>query len=380
MKRTAKIILSLLAVLWLTAFHVGVTVFAESDIDESDLAVQLEADRAGDGLSYEAADFLSENNITPDSTEGIMKLSPKTVIAYMWEKLKNSAAAPLKLMGTVLAVVILAGTSYAAADTVSTPGGLKICRTVTVLAAVTVITPKMEGCINSVIITLSSGGDFMLSYVPVFAGICAASGNAGASAAYSGILLAAAEFAVRAAEKIIMPAASVCMAMHIIDAIDPIFSLSSLAGLIKKWCSLLMGFMMTVFTGLLSLQSLVGTAADTVGIKAAKFMVSNFVPVVGGAVAEAYSTMRSGLGMLKGAAGAFGIIALLTVLLPPVLETFCMYLVMSVGQAAAELFGQRELAGLFGGAASVLSITAAVIACFGVLFIVSTLIMMAISG
>ncbi|MDE6592385.1 MAG: stage III sporulation protein AE [Oscillospiraceae bacterium] len=373
MKRMVKYIFPLFAALGMI-FLSGAQVYGA----ENDLAAEFGADRAGDGLSYEAADFLAENNITPDSTEGVMALSPKTVIAYMWEKLKNSAVAPLKLAGMVFAIVIMSGASYAAADAVNTPGGLKICRTVTVLTAVTIVIPKMESCINSVTTTLSSGGDFMLSYVPVFAGICAASGNVGASAAYSGILLAAAEFAVRAAEKIIMPAASICMAMHIIDAVNPDFSLSSLTGLIKKWCSLLMGFMMTIFTGLLSLQSLVGTAADTVGIKAAKFMVSNFVPVVGGAVAEAYSTMRSGLGMLKGAAGAFGIIALLTVLLPPVLETFCMYLVMTAGQAAAELFGQSELAGFFGGAASVLSITAAVIACFGVLFIVSTLIMMAV--
>lgn len=367
----------------ISAFLAAVLIFCGCGCNafaaDSGLADELGVDRAGDGLSYDAADFLAENNITPDSTEGIMELSPGTVISYMWEKLKNSAAAPMKLAGMIFAVVILAGAAYAAADAVRTEGGMKICRTVTVLTAVTVIAPQMEKCINSVTVTLSAGGDFMLGFVPVFAGVCAASGNMGASAAYSGILLAAAEFAVRAAEKLIMPAVSVCMAMHIIDAVNPDFSLSALTGLIKKWCSLLMGFMMTVFTGLLSLQSLVGAAADTLGIKAAKFMVSNFVPVVGGAVAEAYSTMRSGLSMLKGAAGAFGIIALLVVLLPPILETFCMYLVMTAGQAAAELFGQKELAGLFAGAASVLSITAAVIACFGVLFTVSTLIMMAVS-
>lgn len=54
--------------------------------------------------------------------------------------------------------------------------------------------------------------------------------------------------------------------------------------------------MMTVFTGLLSIQSIVGTSADTLGVKAAKFVVSNFVPIVGSAVADAYTTMRSGLG------------------------------------------------------------------------------------
>lgn len=369
-----KFILMLLAVTaaWLILAP-GTDVFAVSE----GLAEEFDVESAGDGLSYDAADFLRENNISPEDPAGVMELTPGTVMKYMWEKLKNSAAAPLKLAGMIFAAVILSAAANAAGDIAKTGYGMKLCRTVTVLTAAAIVIPKIEGCLASVSSTLSGGGDFMLSFVPVFAGICAASGNMGASAAYSAVILAAAEFAVRLSEKVIMPAVSICMAMHIIDGINPEFSLAAVTEVIKKWCSLLMGFMMTVFTGLLSLQSLVGTAADTVGAKAAKFVVSNFVPVVGGAVADAYSTMRSGLGMLKGAAGAFGVIALLTVLLPPVIETVCMYLAMTAGQAAAEIFGLKELSGFLQGAASVLSLTAAVIACFGVLFTLSTLIMMA---
>ncbi|MGN1105939.1 MAG: stage III sporulation protein AE, partial [Huintestinicola sp.] len=153
--------------------------------------------------------------------------------------------------------------------------------------------------------------------------------------------------------------------------------LSSVTGLMKKITTLFLGFGMTVFTGLLSIQSIVGASADTLGVKAAKFVVSNFVPVVGSAVADAYSTMRSGLGLLRGAAGAFGIIALCVTLLPPVLETLCLYLAMTAGEAAAEMFGVKELGTFFKGAASVLSLTAAVLACFGVMFVISTVILMA---
>ncbi|MBQ5332368.1 MAG: hypothetical protein J6K92_03795, partial [Oscillospiraceae bacterium] len=170
---------------------------------------------------------------------------------------------------------------------------------------------------------------------------------------------------------------SLCMAMNIIDAVNPSFSLSSVTGLMKKLTALLMGFGMTIFTGLLSIQSIVGASADTLGVKAAKFVVSNFVPVVGSAVADAYSTMRSGLGLLRGAAGAFGIIAVCITLLPPILETACLYLAMTAGEAAAEMFGIKELGTFFRGAASVLSLCLAVLACFGVMFVISTVILMA---
>lgn len=368
----------LMIMLWAVFLFVfGVNVGAEEPADISSLAEDYGANDTADSLPYDAAEFLRENNISPDDPEGITSLSPKTVIAYMTEKLKHSAAAPLRLFGTVISVVILAAAGGAAADAVQSGGSEKIYRTVAVLAAVGVTVPSLESCIDTAAQTLVQGSDFLVCYVPVFTGIAAASGNVTASAGYNLTVLLLAQAAVKIASDVLVPVISVCMAMNIIDAVNPSFSLSSITGLLKKWTSLFLGLMMTVFTGLLSIQSIVGTSADTLGVKAAKFVVSNFVPIVGSAVADAYTTMRSGLGLLRGATGAFGIIALCVTLLPPILETLCLYLAMTAGEAAAELFGAKELGRFFGGAASLLAITGAVLACFVVMFVISTVILMA---
>lgn len=369
----------LMIMLWAAFLFVfGTSVGAEEPAaDISSLAEDYGANDTADSLPYDAAEFLRENNISPDDPEGITSLSPRTVIAYMTEKLKHSAAAPLRLFGTVISVVILAAAGGAAADAVQSGGSEKIYRTVAVLAAVGVTVPSLESCIDTAAQTLVQGSDFLVCYVPVFTGIAAASGNVTASAGYNLTVLLLAQSAVKIASDVLVPVISVCMAMNIIDAVNPSFSLSSITGLLKKWTSLFLGLMMTVFTGLLSIQSIVGTSADTLGVKAAKFVVSNFVPIVGSAVADAYTTMRSGLGLLRGATGAFGIIALCVTLLPPILETLCLYLAMTAGEAAAELFGAKELGRFFGGAASLLAMTGAVLACFVVMFVISTVILMA---
>lgn len=354
------------------------TVFSEElPAIESSLAEDYGLSDADDLLTYDAADFLRENSITPDDPTGIVQLSPKTVWKYMFEKLKNSAAAPIKLFGVIMSVVILSAAAGAVSDTVKGQRAAAVFRTVTVLAAVTVIVPSLEECFGNASQTMAEGGNFMIGYVPVFAGICTAAGNAASSAAYSAVLLMAAEIAAQAVSEILMPAVSVCMAMSIIDAVCPGFSLSAAVGFIKKCTVLFMGFIMTVFTGMLSVQSIVGVSADTVSVKAAKFVVANMVPVVGGAVADAYSSIRAGLGLLRGAAGAFGIIALAVTLLPPVIEAGCMYLAMTAGEAFAQMFGANELATLFKGAASALTLVIAMLSCFSVMFVISTVILMA---
>lgn len=354
----------------------GAAVFAEEKDIVSELSEDYNVSSAADGLDYDAARFLEENGITPDDPSGILELTPKTVFSYMWEKLRHSAVQPVRIFGVMISVIILAAASGAASDAVSA-GSEKTFRLITVLIAVAVIIPPLEDCFRSAAATIERGGNFMLCYVPVFVGLCAASGNAASSVGYNMIVLLLAETAVKLSSMVIMPVISVCLSMNIIDAINPAFSLSSITGLFKKWTTFFLGFVMTVFSGLLSVQSIVGVSADTVGIKAAKFVVSNLIPVVGGAVADAYNTMRSGLGLLRGAAGAFGIIGLAVLLLPPLLEIGCMYLAMTAGEAIAEMFGVKELGTLFKGAASALSLVTAVIACFGVMFIVATIILMA---
>lgn len=370
-----KILLAIItAVLTLMLFPFSVSA---EEISLGDLAEEYGINEISEALPYDAESFLRDKGISPDDPDSITKLTPKTVISYMWEKLKYSAAAPVRLFGIVLSVIILGAASGAAADSLGNKGSIGLYRTITVMIAIILTVPSMESCIKNAAQTLKSGSEFMLCYVPVFAGISAAAGNAASSLSYNAIVLLIAEISVNIASDMLMPVISVCMAMNIIDAVNPTFSLSSLTGLMKKMTTLLLGFGMTVFTGLLSIQSIVGASADTLGVKAAKFVVSNFVPVVGSAVADAYSTMRSGLGLLRGAAGAFGIIALCVTLLPPVLETLCLYLAMTAGEAAAEMFGVKELGTFFKGAASVLSLTAAVLACFGVMFVISTVILMA---
>lgn len=370
-----KILLAIItAVLTLMLFSFSVSA---EEISLDDLAKEYGINEISEALPYDAENFLRDKGISPDDPDSITKITPKTVISYMWEKLKYSAAAPVRLFGIVLSVIILGAASGAAADSLGNKGSIGIYRTITVMITIIITVPSMETCIKNAAQTLKSGSEFMLCYVPVFAGISAAAGNAASSLSYNAIVLLIAEISVNIASDMLMPVISVCMAMNIIDAVNPTFSLSSVTGLMKKMTTLLLGFGMTVFTGLLSIQSIVGASADTLGVKAAKFVVSNFVPVVGSAVADAYSTMRSGLGLLRGAAGAFGIIALCVTLLPPVLETLCLYLAMTAGEAAAEMFGVKELGTFFKGTASVLSLTAAVLACFGVMFVISTVILMA---
>jgi stage III sporulation protein AE len=145
---------------------------------------------------------------------------------------------------------------------------------ISVIIAVNVICAPVSECIADAADTLNSGGEFMIGYIPVFTGITASAGNVTSAMSYSAVIIMASEAAVQLASNYIMPVLSICMALGVVEAVNPSFSLSGITAGIKKAASVMLGFVMTIFVGLLTVQSIVGASADTIGVKAAKFMVS----------------------------------------------------------------------------------------------------------
>ena len=166
------------------------------------------------------------------------------------------------------------------------------------------------------------------------------------------------------------------MAMGIIDGINPDFSLGAVTSLIGKIVSFVIGVVMTVFTGMLALQNALGTAADTVGVKAAKLAVANLVPVVGGALSDTYTAVRSGLALLRNAAGIYGIAAVALTVLPPVIEAASLYLAVNIGGAFAEMLGQNGIAKLLKNISGVIGMAMSLLLCYGAMLIISTGILM----
>ncbi|MCL2053298.1 MAG: stage III sporulation protein AE [Oscillospiraceae bacterium] len=364
-------------VLIFTAFNCNIETYAQDDealFIADELAIDL--DGASSGLTAEAEEFIAEHGISIGDAESMLKLSPLDVISYAFDSFKSNLVLPVKTLTSMLAVILLSSVVEGLGNTAANKQLSKTYGIVCVLVSVNVIIKPVTACIGGASETITSGGHFMLTYIPVFAGLTASAGNISSAAAYNMIVAIAAQAAVQFTSGLLVPAISVCMALGVVGAVNPDFNLTSITGGIKKASSFALGFIMTIFIGLLSIQSILGTSVDTLGIKAAKFMASSFIPVIGGAVADAYSTVRSSLGLLKSGVGFFGVAAIFITVLPSLMQVIAMRLVFSAGEVAADLFGVSRLKVLFKNTADILALMFSLLVCFSVMFILSTAILM----
>ena len=109
----------------------------------------------------------------------------------------------------------------------------------------------------------------------------------------------------------------------LLDHLSPRMRLSRLAGLLRTASNWLLGVAFTVFLGVTSLQGLTASAADGVSIRAAKYAVDNFVPVVGGMFADTMDTLVGCSLLIKNAVGVTGLALLLSAAAVPMIRTLC---------------------------------------------------------
>lgn len=326
-------------------------------------------------LPSETADQLESSGITPENS-GAGNMSFQSVLRQLWELLKSSSAKPIQLFCSLFCVTILC----VLAQTLTEHGNLKgVFSVVGVLCGAGIAASAVGGILEETLTVLSSAANFTVVFIPIFTGIASVMGKVTSASAVNTAVLAATQLFSQISANLLAPMCSVILGISVAGAADPQLKLDKIGGIVRKIAVWGLTLIMTIFTSVLSLQTVVTSAADNSAIKAAKFVVAQGVPIVGGTISDAVNMVSGGLSMLKGSVGTYGIIGMAAIILPSLAALFCYRIALGLAEYTAEVFGQSQLAGLYKSCGSVMSIITAVAVCFLVLNVVAVLIMLSVT-
>lgn len=157
----------------------------------------------------------------------------------------------------------------------------------------------------------------------------------------------------------------VCLALSIASAFGLGNDLSYLSGVIKKIFTFIIGFLMLVFTTVISAQTLLSAKADTLSAKAAKLLASQMIPLVGSTVGESLRTAGASIEYLRGNVGIIIIAVLAVMILPTLISLFLYRLCFSLANAVSGMLGCErearllgEISGIYGYIIAILAICA----------------------
>ena len=351
------------------------TCFAE-DSSESGVTEQAQAvfSELLSSLEEETKEALSEIGIDDADYTQLLSLSPKRVVDAILELITGKMSEKLKAVGFVCALLVLSAVLEGFAQPDSTMHSVFSVFT-TLLIVVSLLLPVSESLVQA-FSAMELSSNFLLAYIPAFAGVISMSGKPLSSAAYSSVMIGLSNLLAQCNVKVFLPVVQVFFSLNIASSVQPKYAFNSLVAFFKKAVTVLLGFSATIFTGLLAIKGSLASAGDSVAVRGVKMLVGSAVPVVGSALSDAYTSVLGSITLIQSAVGIFGIVVFALMHVPVILDLLLWYLALSFTASVSEALGQKQAATLLNGIASTVSLVNTLVIFTAFILIISTGIML----
>ena len=295
-------------------------------------------------------------------TEGMFSRLWDSALDKLGEHFGSAAASAVKLVA-IAALCSLAGTfgTQAAQQYVNLAG----C-----LAVAAVAFTDAGAWIQQGAAAIEDLNTFSRALLPCLTATAAAGGMAGSAAAKYAATSLFMDVLITLSRSLLVPMAYALLAVKTAAAALENAALDS-AGKLIKWAAVTVTtLVMTAFTLWLTLSGSISGAADALTAKAAKSAISAALPVVGGIISDAATTLVAGAGLLRSAVGVLGAAVVIAVCITPFLGLALRYLLYKAAAALSSAFAGGRLAGLIADVGTVFGLVLGVTgACAAMLFV-----------
>lgn len=171
-----------------------------------------------------------------------------------------------------------------------------------------------------IIDTISKMHNFIIAILPLILGLMAMLGGLFSASFFHPLIISFLYFIVVLVDKVVLVLIFLSLVLHLVSQMNQTFQLTKLADLLRKISLGLLFMSLTIFLTILSAKGTITAVQDGLGIKTAKFVTNNFIPVVGRMLSEATDTIFATTQVIKNGLGLFGLITILLVVCLPIIK------------------------------------------------------------
>lgn len=291
----------------------------------------------------EAAQMMEEIGDAPEQSlwQGLRKLWT-AARDYGAQALHQRLSGAVVLLGVVL-LCSVAESFFAAAEQPAVPQFVPMAGA---LAITLVAAGDFKRMMGLGVETMEELDVFAKALLPTLSAAVAASGGIASAGAKQVATVYFTNLLLTVIRKLLLPLLYACIAAAAADAMVPGHSLKKISAGISKAVTWALTASMLAFTGFLTLTGAATGAADAMTVQMTRSVIATAVPVVGSIISEATGTVLAGAGVLKGAIGIFGMLAVLSICLTPFLSMAVQYLLYKLTAFLAGTVTEGPLAGL----------------------------------
>lgn len=191
--------------------------------------------------------------------------------------------------------------------------------------------------------TIDMMSGFMIALIPLLLGLMATFGNLVAVSFFHPIIIFLVNASGVIVSKFILPLLFISALLLIVSNLNEEYKVTHLANLFRTVSLGVLGGFLTIFISVMSVQGAASAIQDGIGMKTAKFITGNFIPVVGRTFTDAADTVLSASLLLKNAVGIVGVAIVIFISLFPALKIFTIALIYKIAAAVLQPIGDGPI-------------------------------------
>ena len=286
----------------------------------------------------------------------------------------------LKVMGSILIIVLIHSVLKSISDNLNNKSVAQITYYVQYILIATVIMTNFSSIIT---LTKEAVGN-MISFIqllfPLLMTLMLASGSVVSVNLVQPIILFIINLISNIFQSIIIPIILVGTALAIVSKISDRIQIDKLSKFLKSSSVWVIGILLTIFVGVLSIEGTLGSSVDGITAKTAKAAVSSFIPVVGKVLGDAVDTVIGCSAILKNAIGIVGVIVVIAICITPILKLAIITIIYHLTAALCEPIVDSKIVSLITQMADTFKILLAILCSISVMLIIGITLVINISN
>ena len=298
-------------------------------------------DELNSAIDDNVRDILSDIGIDGFDFENVYNVSFSSITDFFSETLKEKIINSFSSFFELLSVILLTGiiTCILTGNSEDEFIGIFSMVIVALLAVNTV-----SSTLSAVISVLGASEKFMLVFVPVYTLIISLSGNPASALTYNTLVIGFAEVISYFITTGITDFLGLFYCLGISFSFNESINISRIISSVNKIFSIILGLAASLFTGFLSIKSVLSASADSLSVKGIRFLIGSTIPIVGSSISDAYSSFLGSINIIKGSVAFIGIIVIVIINTPIIFETITYYASFCLLTYVAESISAKKAA------------------------------------
>lgn len=152
--------------------------------------------------------------------------------------------------------------------------------------------------------------------------------------------------------------------------------LDKLQSAVRYIIGCLLAVVFGAYTTYITVTGVVGGMADTVSLRAARYVIGSYIPLVGGYISQGFDLVTASVLLIKNALGVYALTAVVSVVLTPMLQLMMLTIGLKIVAGIIQPLGDARMASFVGGVADCMRSLLGAVCGIGFTFLVTMLLVM----